>query len=464
MDEKLNLLQTIASNFIVAPQPPSHTLQGFEGVKEWNLKHGIVFGNRFSRDGISKGFNDAGRTAFIKLVNVLRVEHPSFMNAMKFSDFGEMLVDLVMLQFEEKLDQELTENSWNELSDAIHRKINDLTIERTFYVPCSIIPYPASSFHVGPVSFVHIESFKKNLVNEADGNLSFLAPEFINFMEQRRAYWVAELKVKGQDQKLSEEKANLAVDVALTTLQLMFPLDESRYMARATGRTLPPHVCSLHKENHSFGFASREQEAGVSLHGSYMDHLLSKRVAILESVGARVNRYLNEGSKLPNLNLSWCDAAFWYHEGIAEPLDTVAITKLETSVEALVRAENTRGSSTRFRQCFKIFMGYEEEQKLSIGMSVKELVSLLVGARSQVLHGTLSTILRNNREIGDRQIRPILESICHDFLFKFTILLDDYEKQTESEDNIDSFFDWIERFIHRSPPPYKIGSIHGGVS
>ena len=49
--------------------------------------------------------------------------------------------------------------------------------------------------------------------------------------------------------------------------------------------------------------------------------LMSKEVDVTRSVGRRIDAYVHGGSKLPNLEQAWCDAAYWFHEGLAETLE-----------------------------------------------------------------------------------------------------------------------------------------------
>lgn len=41
----------------------------------------------------------------------------------------------------------------------------------------------------------------------------------------------------------------------------------------------------------------------------------------------------NRDTKLPFLEQAWCDGAYWMREAFAEPIETIAVAKLETSIE-----------------------------------------------------------------------------------------------------------------------------------
>ena len=78
---------------------------------------------------------------------------------------------------------------------------------------------------------------------------------------------------------------------------------------------------------------------------------------MLESMGRRLADYLAATSPLPDLDEAWCNAAYWYHEALAESLDTVAVPKLETAIEVLFRAESMSGSKQRMLDCFDAIFG-----------------------------------------------------------------------------------------------------------
>ena len=57
-------------------------------------------------------------------------------------------------------------------------------------------------------------------------------------------------------------------------------------------------------------------------------------------MGRRLSAYLEATSVVPDLDEAWCNVMYWFHEAMAECLDTVAVAKLETSIEVLFRAED----------------------------------------------------------------------------------------------------------------------------
>jgi hypothetical protein len=105
---------------------------------------------------------------------------------------------------------------------------------------------------------------------------------------------------------------------------------------------------------------------------------------------------------LSNLETAWCDAGYWLHEALAEPIDSIAIAKLETAVEVLVRAESTARSKRRRLTTLNTFYGLAPDDPIAQGSPVtaKQFAQAVAGERSQILHGTRSTLnsqLSSNR-------------------------------------------------------------------
>ena len=46
---------------------------------------------------------------------------------------------------------------------------------------------------------------------------------------------------------------------------------------------------------------------------------------------------------------------YWLHQALAESIDTIAIAKLETALEVLLRAESSRGSEQRMLEILSAF-------------------------------------------------------------------------------------------------------------
>jgi hypothetical protein len=271
-------------------------------------------------------------------------------------------------------------------------------------VPCLIVPEHASPFAVGPVRFYSIRDLIAHEGIAAGNPLQSLAyGPLLQFMEAQSAYWVAEVAVDGFDEPASLEKASVAADLALVAVQMAIPVFYSREMARLTGRTIPSGIGSVTKVNGQARFGSLRRDPGLGFSAGAFDQFILRAAPILASVGNRVRAYATDEAIFTKLDQSWSDAAYWFHEGLAEPLDTIAITKLETAIEVLLSAGSSKQSSSRLQLAFSSFYGLSPENAYPPGTSrtVKDIVKAIVESRSRILHGTLSTLTADSLATDD---------------------------------------------------------------
>ena len=261
-------------------------------------------------------------------------------------------------------------------------------------------------------------------------------------MRARNATWVAEITIDGCEQERAEELADLAADLALVAIQFAVPKYYSRHMARITGRTLPPSVGSVHITEGTPRFSIHNHFPGFGLDTGTFEHFLEAHSRLMESVGSRVSNFINPNSSVGALERQWCDAAYWFHEGLAEPQATVAVAKLETSIEVLFGAGNNTQSKQRLCEAIEAFYGHTETDLLPSKppKTVAKFVKEIVGARSRVLHGTFSTLTENvEAERAD------LEALSFDLLRQTSLALDEYAKTSLPKDDAKALLSWISR-------------------
>ncbi len=161
----------------------------------------------------------------------------------------------------------------------------------------------------------------------------------------------------------------------------------------------------------------------------------------------RLEEYLGASSNFPLLVESWANAAYWFNQAVAETLDTVAVFKLETTIEVLFRSEDMAGSKSRLRESFEAFFGLKGAQQYpGSALTVDQFILNITTARSRVAHGTWPTI--NTDLPGYRKQKPIdrreLEMIAGQLLVRFAHFLELYGAARETSDSMDTFFGWIK--------------------
>jgi hypothetical protein len=311
-----------------------------------------------------------------------------------------------------------------------------------FYIPCYVTPWPNSAFTVGPVHFVHVAEFAEAVRANSEAIFEFTFGPMLESMGRSAAGWVATVSVADCTKDRAQEIADLAVDIALGGLQLSLPEDDARHMSRMTGRTMPvfSHAVSRSAGNVSSG--STNSEPGRSFGPGFLDQRLRETQRLIGSVGHRLTAYVTGHATLRELEQAWADAAYWFHEGLAEPLDTIAVPKLETSIEVLLRSESTKGSKARVIKAIEAVYGLKRSDFINPNSqtTVEQFAQGFVTDRSRILHGTWSTL---NHSL--RASRPSLTMLVRHLLASYSLILDTYVAEASSTDEIDAFLSYMDQ-------------------
>jgi hypothetical protein len=324
--------------------------------------------------------------------------------------------------------------------DAKDVAFNEQIAVHEFYIPCFISPWYAAAFSIGPVRFAHVQDFAP-VAQAQTGQLHELTfkPVF-DLMGRTRAQWIATVKIDGCTMERAQEIADLAVDVALAGLQVCLPEHDARHMARMTGRTMPTFGQAVARSNDRLLSATTNSEPGLTFGQGFLDKHISAARPVLDSVGKRLDRYVRGGG-LTRLEQAWPDAAYWFHEALAEPLDTIAVPKLETALEVLLRAESAKGSEARVVRAIGAFYGKKATDVINpqSQTTVQQFARGFVRDRSRILHGTWSTLTHSLRA-G----RPTLTTLTRDLLILYTVALDQYAANPSATDAVDAFLDFVD--------------------
>jgi len=176
-----------------------------------------------------------------------------------------------------------------------------------------------------------------------------------------------------------------------------------------------------------------------------VQHLDSSK-PLLESMGRRLGAYLAATSALPNLDEAWCNAAYWYHEALAERLDTVAVAKLETAMEVLLGAESVTGSKKRLLEGFEALFGLQKDGQVNPPnpVTVDQLVVAITTARSRILHGTWPTL---HFDLPTAKGKPTVaysdvEFLTRMLLLNFSVQMDAYQDAGQTGDTTEALLSW----------------------
>jgi len=337
-----------------------------------------------------------------------------------------------------------------ELKQKMEEWFTGAAVTSRHLVPSNILPEKARAFEFGPIRFFHIgdlDPMDYDLSGEWVIAISF--DPLRNMMRNHAACWLGEVLVEGCENERSAEIAVLAVDTALGGLQLLIPSCYSRRMARITARTLPPY-CGSFSVTDTGNVKSRfaNQQSGLGMSAEHFECYIDSASSDIATMGQLIAAYVSGEGDLPKLKQAWCNAVYWFHEGMSEPLNAVAIVKLETAIENLFSADSTKGSKRRILEGMEGMFGVKISNNINQTSTItfEELVNDIVEARSRVLHGNWSTLSARNQGID----REIVEGTARSFLIEYPRLLKKYAKETgpSSKDEARAFLEWAA--LHNS--------------
>jgi hypothetical protein len=203
------------------------------------------------------------------------------------------------------------------------------------------------------------------------------------------------------------------------------------------------HDASIDLDDGRISFQLEPRKPGVRLPEGELHDLLKTHSRLVTAVGNRVSAFVTGESRLPQLDQAWCDAAYWFHEGLAEPLDTIAVPMLETAIEVLFGAESGKGSESRLLDAITTFYDRQPDDFIHTHsrVTVNRLAKDLVRDRSRILHGTWPTLTGYLHES-----RPSLAGMARFFLENYAAALDNYCRDPEAKDTTEALFAWVKKW------------------
>jgi hypothetical protein len=386
------------------------------------------------------GILRAGGEALSDLADTIFRGTPEYLRGCTFEELSDELFGVLIQNFRGRRGPEITAADVTFVDSTLEDWFKTKSASHHLYVPCILTPRPAPAFDIGPVRFTYVTDFVTRERTGKETMFDFTYGMMLQEMGVQRAFWIAEVDVRQCMQKRAEELGELAVDIAIAGLQLVIHPDQSRHMARMTARTVPRYRFGVSVGNGMVSPTVRNQEPGILLGPGTLEHYLKEGSALLSTVGSQVSAFLTRAGDLPTLSCAWADAAYWYHEGLAELLDTIAVPKLETGIEVLLRSESSSGSTTRIVEAIGAFYGLKPDQFINPNsqITVKQFAAGFVRDRSRILHGTWSTLVHSLRAS-----RGSLESLVLGVLAGYVFELQAYCAAPGSADDLDQFLSFV---------------------
>ena len=348
-----------------------------------------------------------------------------------------VVAQAIVKQFRGRSGAEAQASDLADLKRVVERSFSNAAESRRHLVPCIILPAKARGFNFGPIRFFHVtELDPKNYgLAPVESGLDVYFGPLLKMMDDHAASWLAEISVEGCERNRSAEIPGLAVDVALGGLKLVIPADVGRLMARISARTMPAFRGSFAMTDAGVELGAANLQSGHGLPVECFEGYVGSASAEIEAMCRLIDAYLSRDGELPELEQAWCN------EGMLEPLDTVAMVKLETAIENLFSAASAARSKRRMREALKSMFGIEESETVapSSDLTYKKLVDDIATVRSRVLHGTRPTLPGWDSCVS----RGTLEEVAREFLMGYPLLLERYENELdEPADNVEALLKW----------------------
>jgi hypothetical protein len=436
--KEVGLLRTLAQNLISKPSPFGPITQDFLRAE------GLA---RVSRqaDGLVAILRP-GHEAFTELSESIIGQFPAMERGTIYANFQTELFDFLATTYIGRDPGSIDAAEALALHDHFAEWFAKLAGPRRIFVPCVISPWSAPRFSVGPAVFIFIEEAAQSEFYPRGDPSDILSRDgfdrMLQLMRDTHANWLACVPILGCEHQRAEEIGALAIDLAIVALQLAAPALGTRTMSRLDARRGAAEKRTLSEGHGYYNAGWTKMEPGLSIGTGTLADILRKAEPLITAVGGCVRSFVTGCFRFPNLERAWCDAAYWLHEALAEPLDSIAVAKLETAVEVLLHAESASGSQTRMLTILDTFYGLKPDDPLTNGATTtaKQFARSVVRDRSRILHGTWSTL--NSRLAFNRNG---LENFVITVIRRAALELEEYALTASSEDNIDDFLAWVKR-------------------
>ncbi len=433
LTQEIDLLRTLASHLERRPLL-------FEKITQELLRREGLGHVREKRDGVI-AIRAPGHLAFPKLVDCLIDRLPGMARGTIYTDVQTELFNFIENYVGREASTVGNEDAKN-LIAHFGRWFSDKALSRRVFVPCVISRTVASRFEIGPIAFEFIDRIAaSDFYPRGDESVTFDQRGFddlLRWMRERDADWLARVSVDGCEQKRAEEVAELAVDLAIVGLQLSAPYLDTRTMTRLDARRGTSQKRTLSEANgyHSVGWTRKEP--GMAIGQGTLPDILQKAAPVFAAVGNVVSSFASGSYRLPSLEQAWCDASCWFHQALGESIDTIAIAKLETSLEILLRAQSSKGSERRILELLNAFFDVSKNDPIALGSltTAREFARNVVRDRSRILHGTWSTL--NARGIDREGMTGFVTTV----LRIAVVELEAYIRSERPQDDIDNFLKW----------------------
>jgi hypothetical protein len=315
---EIGLLRTVVRNLERTPIPVDPRAVAFaQGVE-------MPPGDAGSKTTI----HPAGHTAFNQLSERLMAHSEAMERGTNFANFQTELFSQLEA-FVGRDPEAIARADAQRLVDHFTQRFKSHASPRKVFVPCVLTPRAAPRFEIGPVTFVYIDEITSSEFYPAGPTPDVVAKHsfdtMLKLMRETRANWLARVAVEGCEQQRAEEIGELAADLAIVALQLAAPYLDTRSMCRLDSRRGSAQKCLISEADGYYNGSWTKKEPGLAIGTGTLADILQNTKPVTAAVGNVVRSFTSGTYRLPSLERAWCDAAYWLHEALAEPIDSIPL-------------------------------------------------------------------------------------------------------------------------------------------
>jgi hypothetical protein len=257
---------------------------------------GEIRADRLQRSGFARarlspvgfiGLRMEGAEAFSDLAHSLFQSKTEYRRGCKLKEFASALFEILIQEFAQDSDRPIAVGDLTKVEQAIADWYNSHSFGHNFYIPCVLTPRSAPTFAIGPVRFQPLEEFVKHQQIQLGEEFEIRLGAMVRDTRTKKGDWIAEVDVSASLESRAEELGNLAVDVALTGIQLAaHPPELLHHLARTTSRmTAAFKMTASRRSDGGFSSGAAFTQSGLLLLEGNLQRILQNNAVLLKTLG-----------------------------------------------------------------------------------------------------------------------------------------------------------------------------------
>lgn len=337
--------------------------------------------------------------------------------SIELEDFNGVLrisiAECVALFFKNSCNQAeiIYEDYFELLKNKITNKVEGKKIKLVHHFLANSTPFVGEvSFKVGPVTlsglghWMRVNKFQNDEINKLflmevnsfgklNNDLNDVEPWVVNFVSKwKDAKTVVSVDISGRGGKISRRISLAIAQVALDSVSLLLG-EENGFYRNILKEDFSYNTDYLSIVSHEgFLFLAEyglTKSFSILPQNKYFDFINSNEDFITSLDCVLSNLILDRSGQLSKISHRWVTALNWFAQGCRETDDSIAITKLATSLDILANSGNSSGTLNVISHVLKMDKDdiFDKKNKLTLGRFFLDFYS---EGRSKFVHGAFA--------------------------------------------------------------------------